>query len=103
MKVFDDNPQSIGRTRKIENVTRLSTSTKRTGAFAITILSLFLLLAVTERLQAAEVDYLEKLGVMRIKEKVDAPAFTLPDLLGKKRSLKDFKGKFVMLNFWATW
>ncbi len=95
--------QGISPVRKIENVTKLSTSTKRTGAFAIAILSLFLLLAVTERLLAAEVDYLEKLGVMRIKEKVDAPAFTLPDLLGKKRSLKDFKGKFVMLNFWATW
>ena len=95
--------QGISYARKIENVKRLSTSTKRTGAFAIAILSLFLLLAVTERPLAAEVDYLEKLGVMRIKEKVDAPAFTLPDLLGKKRSLKDFKGKFVMLNFWATW
>ena len=95
--------QGISPVRKIENVTKLSTSTKRTSAFAIAILSLFLLLAVTEHPLAAEVDYLEKLGVMRIKEKVDAPAFTLPDLLGKKRSLKDFKGKFVMLNFWATW
>lgn len=95
--------QGICSVRKIENVTRLSTSTKRTGVFIVTILSFFLLLAVTERPLAAEVDYLEKLGVMRIKEKADAPAFTLPDLLGKKRSLKDFKGKFVMLNFWATW
>ena len=95
--------QGICSVRKIENVTRLSTSTKRTGVFTVTILSLFLLLAVTERPLTAEVDYLEKLGVMRIKEKADAPAFTLPDLLGKKRSLKDFKGKFVMLNFWATW
>ncbi len=95
--------QGISPVRKIENVPRLSTSTKRTGAFAVAILSLFLFLALTERPMAAEVDYLEKLGVMRMKEKVDAPAFTLPDLLGKKRSLKDFKGKFVMLNFWATW
>ena len=95
--------QGISPVRKIENATRLSTSTKRTSAFAVAILILFLFLAVTEHPLAAEVDYLEKLGVMRIKEKVDAPAFTLPDLLGKKRSLKDFKGKFVMLNFWATW
>ncbi|MBI5599822.1 MAG: TlpA family protein disulfide reductase [Deltaproteobacteria bacterium] len=29
--------------------------------------------------------------------------FTLPDLSGKERSLKDFKGKVVFLNFWATW
>ncbi len=32
-----------------------------------------------------------------------APAFEYPDLTGKKRSLKDFEGKTVLLNFWATW
>ncbi len=29
--------------------------------------------------------------------------FTLPDLDGKQVSLKDFRGKVVFLNFWATW
>jgi thiol-disulfide isomerase/thioredoxin len=32
-----------------------------------------------------------------------APAFTLEDLSGKKVSLADYKGKAVLLNFWATW
>ena len=32
-----------------------------------------------------------------------APAFTLNDLSGKKISLADYKGKAVLLNFWATW
>jgi thiol-disulfide isomerase/thioredoxin len=32
-----------------------------------------------------------------------APAFTLVDLDGKKVSLADYKGKAVLLNFWATW
>jgi thiol-disulfide isomerase/thioredoxin len=32
-----------------------------------------------------------------------APAFTLKDARGVARSLADFKGKVVMLNFWATW
>lgn len=32
-----------------------------------------------------------------------APAFTLEDLGGKKVSLADYKGKALMLNFWATW
>lgn len=32
-----------------------------------------------------------------------APAFTLIDLDGKKVSLSDFKGKPVIINFWATW
>ncbi len=29
--------------------------------------------------------------------------FTLPDLNGRKRSLKDWRGQVVLLNFWATW
>ena len=32
-----------------------------------------------------------------------APDFTLQDLSGKKVSLADFKGKAVLINFWATW
>jgi peroxiredoxin len=32
-----------------------------------------------------------------------APAFTLVDLNGKKVSLSDFKGRPVLVNFWATW
>lgn len=32
-----------------------------------------------------------------------APDFTLQDLKGKDRSLKDFRGKVVLLNFTTTW
>jgi cytochrome c biogenesis protein CcmG/thiol:disulfide interchange protein DsbE len=32
-----------------------------------------------------------------------APAFTLEDLKGKKVSLSSYKGKAVLINFWATW
>jgi cytochrome c biogenesis protein CcmG/thiol:disulfide interchange protein DsbE len=32
-----------------------------------------------------------------------APGFTLQDPSGAKVSLSDFKGKVVLLNFWATW
>jgi cytochrome c biogenesis protein CcmG/thiol:disulfide interchange protein DsbE len=32
-----------------------------------------------------------------------APAFALEDLNGKKVSLASYKGKAVLLNFWATW
>ena len=29
--------------------------------------------------------------------------FTLPDLEGKQRSLSEFRGKWVIVNYWATW
>ena len=32
-----------------------------------------------------------------------APDFTLEDMQGKKVSLSDFRGKIVVMNFWATW
>ena len=32
-----------------------------------------------------------------------APAFTLQDLNGRKVSLASYRGKAVLLNFWATW
>jgi thiol-disulfide isomerase/thioredoxin len=42
-------------------------------------------------------------GVQRPQEKKEAPAFTLNSLDGKKISLNDFKGKPVLVTFWATW
>jgi thiol-disulfide isomerase/thioredoxin len=34
---------------------------------------------------------------------LSAPTFKLPDLSGQQVSLDQFKGKVVMLDFWATW
>jgi peroxiredoxin len=35
--------------------------------------------------------------------KSKAPEFSLKDLNGKRITLSSFKGKVVLLNFWATW
>jgi thiol-disulfide isomerase/thioredoxin len=39
----------------------------------------------------------------RLVEPVAAPDFTLSDMDGKPHALHEYRGKVVMLNFWATW
>lgn len=45
----------------------------------------------------------EAAAVRPAKERKKAPAFKLKDSDGKEVSLADYKGKAVLLNFWATW
>ncbi|MFC4211248.1 redoxin domain-containing protein [Pedobacter lithocola] len=49
--------------------------------------------------------YLEALSKKLTKDMVKEPAagFTLTDLDGKQVALADYKGKIVILDFWATW
>lgn len=42
-------------------------------------------------------------SLRRVKEKAAAADFVLKDLSGKSVRLSDFRGKMVLLNFWATW
>jgi thiol-disulfide isomerase/thioredoxin len=46
-----------------------------------------------------------KLGhqLTAVPETLSAPDFTLKDIDGKQFSLKNYRGKVVLLNFWATW
>lgn len=42
-------------------------------------------------------------GARTESNRTAAPAFTLRNLAGKQTSLAEFKGKVVLVNFWATW
>jgi peroxiredoxin len=54
--------------------------------------------------QAAEREQ-PKLGYVltALSKPAPAPDFSLQDIDGKKFSLKEYRGKVVLLNFWATW
>jgi peroxiredoxin len=43
------------------------------------------------------------LGIHRPGKPSAAPDFTLTTLEGQPTQLRDFRGKLVLLNFWATW
>ena len=50
-------------------------------------------------------DVQPKLGynLTPLPKPIPAPGFTLEDMDEENHSLKDFHGKVVLLNFWATW
>jgi DsbE subfamily thiol:disulfide oxidoreductase len=64
-------------------------------------LAVFLFCAGPAACAAADFSAVPKLTEM--KDRPAAPEFTGVDMDGRKVSLKDFRGKVVFLNFWATW
>lgn len=42
-------------------------------------------------------------GVEKFRVPVNAPDFALKELSGGKVSLKELRGKIIVLNFFATW
>lgn len=52
---------------------------------------------------AAEEDLDLKYAADLLKKGEVAPAFTLKDPQGKEVSLSDLKGKYVVIDFWASW
>ena len=50
-----------------------------------------------------EMNIFDKMGVIRLEQTFDAPLFSLANIDGNIESLSNYRGKIVMLNFWATW
>jgi len=61
---------------------------------------LMLLLSSNPRMVSAQ---FSEAGVQKLRVAVDAPDFTLKEIGGGKISLKELRGKLILLNFFATW
>ena len=67
----------------------------------LTVIGLALALLIASG-AAATPDF-ESLQVQPYEPPKPAPAFALPSLDGRTVRLEDFRGKVVLLFFWATW
>jgi cytochrome oxidase Cu insertion factor (SCO1/SenC/PrrC family) len=73
---------------------------KYTILISVLIVSLFL---STWELTGAEQDPMAAFGAVKFNEGTLAPDFSMENLAGDQVNLADFRGKVVLLNFWATW
>jgi len=52
---------------------------------------------------ARPVDASERRGLQPYKGDATPPALTLTDLAGQRHALADYRGRVVLVNFWASW
>jgi len=68
----------------------------------MTIFLLVFLLLWRIPIVSAQTQFAEA-GVEKFRVPVEAPDFTLTDVGGGKVSLKELRGKIILLNFFASW
>jgi thiol-disulfide isomerase/thioredoxin len=73
----------------------LHTRARLTGLYV----TLLLLFQSTALAAAEELSH----SFARIDPPLSVPDFSLPDMDGELHALQDYRGKVVLINFWATW
>ena len=68
----------------------------------IIILVIGSVLAPKGSISATE-DPISAARILKLKDGIGAPDFSIEDLEGNRVNLKDFRGRVVLLDFWATW
>ncbi len=74
---------------------------RRTGPLAAPVLGL--LIACAPALVQADPGTFEAMQVIRPRQPIEAPAFRLEDLQGQTIELEAYRGRPLVLAFWASW
>jgi peroxiredoxin len=77
----------------------MCTALRRAGL----LLSCFCLLTLTPRAQTNPPANRVRAVLQPVKDRKPAPEFELKDATGRTVRLSDYRGKAVLLDFWATW
>jgi len=76
------------------------------GFIALAAIGLFLFMQQPDDKSGKSVDAMSKTDsplLSKLNELPPAPDFKLPDMDGEIHSLASYKGKPIIINFWATW
>jgi len=71
--------------------------------YGVALAAGLLTLSVAPLWSQSKIDYKTVPILQPMKDRAATPDFSLTTPEGKKISLKDFRGKIVLLNFWASW
>ena len=69
----------------------------------VAMLMLFWLAGGVPRAQAVDPALFDAMSLVRFSRDVEFPDVRLPNPEGQEVSLRSFRGKVVLLNFWTTW
>jgi len=69
----------------------------------VTALLIILPQLINAQISQETATLLKNARIQVVNQRTDPHAFSLPMLTGGVASLPDFKGRIVILNFWATW
>ncbi len=72
-------------------------------SFGLIVVVYFGLAGAVLNVQAADSKHFLAAGLVRFAADIDLPDISLPNLEGKAVSLRSFRGKVILLNFWTTW
>ena len=74
--------------------------------FVLLLLSLLIIFGLSHLFDSSDIPEIDEESITKDlvpNNKIELPQFSYKDLRGQERQIENFKGKKIILNFWATW